>query len=202
MAYVLLKVNPLTNEVTRMASQLDFEIVKASEYDHMVNWEGVMRKNERRLQGFIRKRVSNYADVDDLMQSTWLEVLRNKNKFCGDSKPETWMFGIAINLVKNYYKTLKVSYLHDDIDDEIAASLLIHSDRPDWAIEDNDTLIKALERIRKFPAEHQQVLQLIVLDDHSYQSVADELQVPVGTVRSRLSRLRQTLKKELEIGEC
>lgn len=185
-----------------MASQLEFEIVKASENDHIVNWEGVMRKNERRLQGFIRKRVSNYADVDDLMQSTWLEVLRNKNKFCGDSKPETWMFGIAINLVKNYYKTLKVSYLHDDLDDEIAASLLINNDRPDWAIEDNDTLIKALERIRKFPAEHQQVLQLIVLDDHSYQSVADELQVPVGTVRSRLSRLRQTLKKELEIGEC
>lgn len=160
-----------------------------------VNWESVMQQNEKRLYNFIRKRVSNFADVEDLVQSTWLEVLRSKQNFCGHSKPETWMFGIAINLIRNYYKSLKISYLHDSVDDEVATSLL-HDECPDSTIENKDTLIKALKRVKQFPDEYQRILQLSLENNDSYQDIADCLRLPIGTVRSRLSRMRQTLKIE------
>ena len=180
-----------------MSALIDFEIEMPEMHIGIIHWESVMRRNEKRLSNFIRKRVSNHADVEDLVQSTWLEVLRNQHKFCGNSKPETWMFGIALNLVRNYYRGLKISYLHDEFDDDMV-TLHIHVKRPDGVIEDKDTLMKALQRIHQFPADYQRILQLVVDNDESYQSVADTLQVPIGTVRSRLSRLRQTLKNELE----
>ena len=179
-----------------MSALIDYEIEIAAGVQN-IHWESVMRKNEKKLYGFIRKRVSNFADVDDLVQSTWLEVLRNEHKFCGHSKPETWMFGIALNLVKNYYKAAKITYLHDELDDDVA-TLLMHNERPDGLTEDNDILVKTLRRIRQFPADYQRILQLVVENDASYQSVAETLQVPIGTVRSRLSRLRQTLKDEFD----
>ncbi|QKJ86344.1 RNA polymerase sigma factor [Paramixta manurensis] len=180
-----------------MSALVDFEIETSAVLFHPVRWESVMRENEKRLYNFIRKRVANFADVEDLVQSTWLEVLRNQHKFCGSSKPETWMFGIAINLVKNYYKSLKVSYLHDELNDEVLTQLT-HGDRPDGLTEGKDALGKVLHRIAQLPADYQQILQLIVESDTSYQAVADELMIPIGTVRSRLSRLRQTLKNDID----
>lgn len=63
-----------------------------------VDWEQLFREQRHRLHHFIRKRVSNLQDVEDLEQMTWLEVLRNRDKFAGASRPETWVFGIALNL--------------------------------------------------------------------------------------------------------
>ena len=179
-----------------MSALLEFEnqVVPA------IHWEFVMRKNEQRLYNFIRKRVANFADVDDLVQSTWLEVLRNKHKFTGASRPETWVFGIAINLVKNHYKSLKVSYLHDDIDSEIA-EIAAQTEQPEGITEDKDTLSKALQRIAQLPTDYQNLLQLVVENDISYQEVAAQMAIPIGTVRSRLSRVRQSLKQELQ-WEC
>ncbi|WNJ78217.1 RNA polymerase sigma factor [Cedecea neteri] len=162
----------------------------------VVNWERVMRDNEQRLYNFIRKRVANFADIEDLVQNTWYEVIRNKHKFCGTSRPETWMFGIAVNLVKNHYKSVKVSYLHDELNDDVLGTLL-HSEQPEGVTEGKDILSKVLQRIAQLPEDYQQLLQLIVDHDISYQEAADRMTIPIGTVRSRLSRLRQSLKQEL-----
>lgn len=66
-----------------------------------IDWTDVFKKNNKKLLNFIRKRVANYEDVEDIAQMTCLEVLRNSHKFIGASRPETWMFGIAINLIRN-----------------------------------------------------------------------------------------------------
>ncbi len=177
-----------------MSALFCFEIEASEESLNPVYWEILMRENEKRLYNFIHKRVANTSDVEDLVQSTWLEVLCNCHRFRGLSKPETWMFGIALNLVKNHYKSLKVSYLHDELNDNV----LTQSDLPDDITEYKDTLQKVLGHISRMPPDYQQILQLIVDHDISYQEVADELMIPVGTVRSRLSRLRQTLRNEVD----
>ncbi|KIS45279.1 RNA polymerase sigma factor [Kosakonia radicincitans] len=177
-----------------MSALFCLEIEASEESLNPVYWEILMRENEKRLYNFIHKRVANTSDVEDLVQSTWLEVLCNCHRFRGLSKPETWMFGIALNLVKNHYKSLKVSYLHDELNDNV----LTQSDLPDDITEYKDTLQKVLGHISRMPPVYQQILQLIVDHDISYQEVADELMIPVGTVRSRLSRLRQTLRNEVD----
>jgi len=163
----------------------------------VVRWESVMSQQEKRLINFIRKRVANYADVEDLVQSTWLEVLKNKHKYSGASRPETWVFGIALNLVRNYYKSRATSFLHDELSDELLSQLPCH-DKPDDLTAGHRTLTKVLSVVAHLPEESQQMLQLIVDGYISYQEVALELAIPIGTVRSRLSRLRQSLRNELD----
>jgi len=160
------------------------------------NWEEIIKETEKRLYNFIRKRISNFADVDDVVQSTWLEVLLNKEKFHGHSRPDTWIFGIAMNLVKNYYKDKRLKSLTDcegdDLDIEASPN-----DQPEDVIGGKELLKKAIAKFMQLPKEYQKMLKVIIENDFSYFDLSTALKIPIGTVRSRLSRLRQILKKEL-----
>src|SRR3974390_3076654 len=74
-----------------------------------------------RLHNFIRRRVSNPADSEDLAQETILEALRSRRKFGGRSRPETWVFGIAVNQIRSYYKRRQRAEVStEEIEDEAA----------------------------------------------------------------------------------
>jgi len=163
----------------------------------MIDWETVMLNTNQRLHNFIRKRVWNFADVDDLVQTTWLEVLVHKNRFKGHARPETWIFGIALNLLKIYYKDSRLSALTATFEDA-ADNESIPKDEPDNIFEGRQSLMLAIEKFALMPAEYQKLLKVLVENDIGYQELADRLSIPIGTVRSRLSRLRTFLKKEMK----
>jgi RNA polymerase sigma factor (sigma-70 family) len=158
--------------------------------------EDLIRVHGRRLRSFVRRRVGNPADVEDLVQETCLEAVRCAHKFQGQSRPETWLFGIAMNLVRNHYKTAKS---HDIFDYEEAEEM------PHMAVEDTLETVsrqQALARIgqmfRQLPDDTQQILEL-VFDDHcSYDETAAILGIPIGTVRSRISRARGTFRDSMQ----
>ncbi|TRN85612.1 RNA polymerase subunit sigma, partial [Pseudomonas syringae] len=58
------------------------------------------------LRAFIQKRVKNADDVDDILQCVFLEALRNEHKFQHASKPQTWLCGIALNLIRNHFRKM------------------------------------------------------------------------------------------------
>jgi len=166
-------------------------------FNTIIDWETVMKETEKRLHSFIRKRVNNFADVDDLVQTTWLEVLLNKARYKGHSRPETWIFGIAMNLVKIYYKDSRIRAMtaspEDALDQESNAT-----DEPDAILEGREKLMLAIQKFSAMPEEYQALLKVLVENDIGYQELADYLAIPIGTVRSRLSRLRVFLKKEMK----
>lgn len=157
-----------------------------------VNWGELAKGCEQKLRRFIRKRVMNQDDADDLMQMTYLEALRNQHKFSGISKPETWLFGIAVNLVRNHFKTLYGQPQCSDLDEVIG--LLEYDADPSVLAEQQHALARTAEAIEALPADVRTLLDLIVETDLSYQDAALALGIPVGTVRSRLSRTREHLK--------
>jgi len=172
----------------------------ASLYEtQMIDWETLMIETEKRLHNFIRKRVSNFADVDDLVQTTWLEVLVHKHRFKGTAKPESWVFGIAMNLVKIYYKDSHlraITATHENALDQESN----RKDEPDYIHEGHEHLKKAVEKYQEMSVEYQRLMKVLVENDVGYQELADRLAIPIGTVRSRLSRLRVYLRKELNWG--
>lgn len=157
-----------------------------------VNWGELARDCEQKLRRFIRKRVMNQDDADDLMQMTYLEALRNQHKFSGTSKPETWLFGIAVNLVRNHFKTLYGQPQCSDLDEVVG--LLEYEGDPSALVEQQDVLTRTSDAIESLPTDMRTLLDLIVETDLSYQDAALALGIPVGTVRSRLSRTREQLK--------
>ncbi|OSM99588.1 RNA polymerase sigma factor [Lonsdalea populi] len=160
-----------------------------------VDWELVFRQHGKRLQNFIRQRVNNKEDVEDLQQMTYLEVLRNREKFAGASRPETWVFGIALNLVRNYYKQAKSPVC--DISEDELEKLSCGSD-PSRIIEWGHALHRVLAASAHLPDDTRHMLVMLIDADASYQDIAERLGMPIGTVRSRLSRARGFLRQAVD----
>ncbi|MET3056242.1 sigma-70 family RNA polymerase sigma factor [Serratia marcescens] len=160
------------------------------------DWDAILKKTNKKLINFIRRRVSNTEDVEDIAQMTYLEVLRNQHKFAGASLPETWMFGIAINLIRNHYKRKQQQYLFDTLNDEVLENLLYDGD-PSELFENQRLLTTTLKSIDRQPEEIKRMLTILIEDEGSYQDIAMQLNIPIGTVRSRLSRARESLKNQV-----
>ncbi|EJM06916.1 RNA polymerase sigma factor, sigma-70 family [Pseudomonas sp. GM102] len=161
---------------------------------------GALAKNsERKLRSFITQRVFNAADVDDLMQMTYLEALRNQHKFIGASKPETWLFGIAMNLVRNHFKCMYSQPQCSELE-ESGANNLEHGHDPSNVSDHQRVLSRTLKAIGELSEDMRNVMTLVVETDISYQDAADSLGIPIGTVRSRLSRAREQLKASVFAG--
>lgn len=157
--------------------------------------------SEKKLRCFIKKRVFNRADVDDLMQMTYLEAWRNKHKFLGASKPETWLFGIASNLISNHFKNFYSRPHCGTLEDSGIESLQQGHD-PSQISDDQRVLIRTLEAMDRLSVDMRAVIDLVVDSDISYQDAALQLGVPIGTVRSRLARARGQLKTSVYAGRA
>jgi RNA polymerase sigma factor (sigma-70 family) len=157
--------------------------------------EDLIRTHSRRLHSFVRRRIGNPQDVEDLVQETCLEAIRCMDKFQGQSRPETWLFGIAMNLMRNYYKSARQHDIFDYNDTEDAPHAMAE-DTVD-TVERHETLERLGKALQTLPHETQLILELVFDAQCSYEEAAAILGIPIGTVRSRISRARGMLKDSL-----
>lgn len=187
--------NPLQDSL--MAHALIQETALTPEQLHAL--ETLLTVQRSRLTHFIRKHLRRDDWVDDVLQQTHLAAFRNWARFRGESKPETWLFGIALNLVKNFrYRDDSHRFCNDDSEEEIN-NLPCSSDmEPEQALLQRERIDLLRGAIEHLPLKMQRVVQLVLLEGLSYQDAAVELDLPIGTVRSRLSRARDALRLELD----
>jgi RNA polymerase sigma factor (sigma-70 family) len=155
--------------------------------------ERLVRQHGRRLHNFIRRRVGNTADVDDLVQDTCLEALRCLRRYQGHSRPETWLFGIALNLVRSHYKHARTRPVFEEEDAGLDAQAEMAED-PRETIERLQEINRLLHVVEQLPEASASVLTLVFDERLSYEQAASRLQIPVGTVRSRIARARALLR--------
>jgi len=177
-----------------MSSQSADEIVNdpllsTADLAHLVRDHGL------RLRNFIRRRVGNAADVDDLVQDTCLEALRCLGRYQGHSRPETWLFGIAMNLVRGHYKRASTQPVFEEEEAGLEAQEDLSEDPLDILAR-----YQEIERLHHLvdglPEASSSVLTLVFDERLTYEQAASRLQIPVGTVRSRIARVRALLKSD------
>jgi len=151
-------------------------------------------EHQKKLRRFIHKRVLNPEDADDLLQLTYLEAWRNKDRFSGQATLSTWMCGIAQNLIRNHFRRLYAKPVHCEFDESLWHGQE-EGNNLDWEFEVNRRLERTLKAIKHLPVEMRKTLYASLQTDGSYQDTADVLEIPIGTVRSRLSRAREQLKR-------
>lgn len=155
--------------------------------------EQLVHVHSRRLHNFIRRRIGNPEDVEDIVQDTLVEAIRFRDRFHGQSRPETWLFGIAMNLVRNYYKRQKVRQIFDYVEtDEFADDA---ARGPAERAESQQTMHRLSDALGDLPPDARKVIHLVFNEEMTYEEAAAELGIPVGTVRSRISRARVHLKQ-------
>lgn len=152
------------------------------------------RRFSSMLFGFLISLIHDPAAAEDLLQEVFLAVWTGAGRFRGASSVKTWMFNIA-------YKR-SVSWLRKRRDLPIPEvdELLVEPGVEGTALTNiqNQAIRRALGCL---PAEHRAVLELVFFYDCAYKEIAEIMDCPVGTVKSRMSHARRELLGILRIGE-
>lgn len=139
------------------------------------------------LRKFAIRLTRNTADADDLLQSTVLRALEKKSYFQEGTNLFRWTSKIMFNLfVTNYRRKVKFESQYDPED-------AIRAQSVDAGQQTQSELKSVGRAMEKLSVEHKEILVLVCVKGMQYQEVAEMLDVPVGTVRSRLSRARGQL---------
>jgi RNA polymerase sigma factor (sigma-70 family) len=163
----------------------------------MREFEALVRAHSPRLYSFVRRRIGNPADVEDIVQDTFVEAMKGMSRFKGTSRPETWIFGIAMNLVRNHYKRRRVRDVVD-YDQEVDALAEEIDSNPATLCEHREILQRLNVACGQLNEETRIVLERVFDDCLTYEEAASSLGIPVGTVRSRISRVRSQLRRMTE----
>jgi RNA polymerase sigma-70 factor (ECF subfamily) len=135
--------------------------------------------------------------ADDLVQETYAKALKNRSQLNDITKLKPWLTRILVNLHSDYYRSKQQQV---EFEDEYA---LTEFDPSDLLSRDESVQI-VRKAIAQLNDKHRKIISLVDIADFSYAEVADILEIPVGTVMSRLNRARGTLKSllhELENNE-
>ncbi len=137
--------------------------------------------------------------ANDLLQDVFLRLFR----FAGNIDParpiEPWLYRMTTNLSYDWVK--RRSRLPRPLEDLIDWLVVPGKNLPDAAVERNDEWERVQKAVTSLPLPQRVVIVMYYLNDLSLQEIADILQVPVGTVKSRLYYGRLTLKRKLGLGQ-
>ncbi len=142
-----------------------------------------------RLQRFTYSLTGTKADAEDLMQATCLRAIENIDKWAVGSRLDSWMYKMAQNIHKNNIR-------HNSVTQRHAQSVISEDENSHdgvGEVTNRDTLMRVSSSIDKLPTDQRSVLLLVTVEGFGYQEAASILDVPVGTVTSRLARARQAL---------
>ena len=145
----------------------------------------LFERHANAIYNYCFRRVGDWATAEDLLSVVFLEAWRRRDKALPPEKVLPWLYGIATNVVRNQGRSQR----------RYAAALqrMPPGDRHGY-IDDELQLQSVVRRVKQLPRREQEVFALCAWFDVSYEDAALALSIPVGTVRSRLSRARARLR--------
>jgi RNA polymerase sigma-70 factor (ECF subfamily) len=142
----------------------------------------------------------NPEQAQDLVQDTYVRALRYRNSFQTGTNMKAWLFAIMRNLFWDRFKASKrdeISLDDDSGDFPLYDRLKDAGDTPENEVLDQIATSEVVEAIESLPALHREVVMLVDVEGFSYKDAAEVLEIPIGTVMSRLHRARQQLQRAL-----
>lgn len=136
----------------------------------------------------------NAALADDLVQETLIKAFKSINQLRDPSLLNSWAYSILANCLRDHYRQHKEM---DDID-ELEDYLYAHENTPEDEHSQSQIVTKVRGAVARLPLGQRQVLTLVDLEELSYIQVASILNIPIGTVMSRLCRARTAMKSLLK----
>lgn len=158
-------------------------------------------KYQSRLLLLVTRLLPNQSDALDVLQDTFVKAYRSLNTFRGESAFYTWLYRIAVNTAKNHMAARQKESRDISIDTEHADadSLAVFQDlaSPDSEAGAEQLQAAILDAIEQLPEDLRQALTLRELEGLSYEEIAQAMDCPIGTVRSRIFRARDQVIHEV-----
>ncbi|WP_341327511.1 RNA polymerase sigma factor RpoE [Methylotuvimicrobium sp. KM2] len=187
---------------TGTSEQLDKDLVSRVQQGDKSAFDLLVIKYQYKIVQLVNRYVKDPSEAQDVAQESFIKAYRAIGNFRGDSAFYTWLYRIAINTAKNYLvaRSRRSSDYEIDIDDAEQiqnAPELKGMDTPEQHLLNEEILETIKAAIEKLPEEMRIAITLREFEGMSYEEIADAMECPVGTVRSRIFRAREAIDNKL-----
>jgi len=182
---------------------LDHALVKRAQKGDRRAFDLLVLKYQHKIVKLISRYVHDSSEVLDVAQEAFLKAYRALPKFRGESAFYTWLYRIAINTAKNYL----VAQGRRPPDEDVSAldaeqyegeSALKEYATPEHLMLKDDIEKTVFDAIEQLPEDLRTAITLRELEGLSYEDIAQAMDCPIGTVRSRIFRAREVINKKLQ----
>jgi RNA polymerase sigma-70 factor, ECF subfamily len=183
-------------------SELDQALVERVQNGDKRAFDLLVRKYQHKIVSVVTRYVSDWSEAQDVAQEAFIRAYRAIGAFRGDSAFYTWVYKIAINTAKNHLVSRGRRPPIGDITIDDAVQLEGASQLRDRATPERELLRQEIEQtvsttVEELPEELRTAITLREVDGLSYEEIAEAMNCPIGTVRSRIFRAREAIDEKL-----
>lgn len=181
----------------------DIELLKAVKAGDATAYRGLVEKYQGRVYSMTYGMVRNREDARDITQDAFVKAYNNLDSFRLESSFYTWLYRIAMNLAIDFIRkrqrhgTTSFEEAIATRDEDGTISEAHHDDDPRRNLERKRLHERIMDALDQLPADQKQVILLRELEGLSYKEIGDVMDIPEGTVMSRLFYARKKLQKVL-----
>jgi len=203
---------PLLGSITKNGSDeatpsedinADHQLVQATLDGDATAYRCLVERYQGRIYAVIFGMVRNREDAKELSQDAFVKAYKNLSRFRLESKFYTWLCRISMNVAIDHLRRQKLRRT-EEFDEGVASresggviSLAHHRDDPVRNLERKEMRVRILEELEKLPEDQRQIIVLREVDGLSYKEISGIMDVPEGTVMSRLYYARKKLQTAL-----
>lgn len=182
--------------------ETDQQLVERAQKGDNRAFDLLVRKYQHKIIGLISRYVHDHSEVQDVAQEAFIKAYRALGNFRSESAFYTWMYRIAINTAKNHLVSRSRRPPGNDMDISDAeivdqSGRLSDSESPEASIARDQLEAAVYEAIENLPDDLRTAITLRELDGLAYEDIAQVMQCPVGTVRSRIFRAREAVDEHI-----
>lgn len=179
----------------------DEQLVEFSVSGDTEAFDELVRRWERKLLGLCFGILGREDDARDALQETFIAAYKNLSKFRGDAKVSSWLHRIAVNqclTVKRRARSRAEDLLDDSTDEESRVFLAPSRLMPSAVAERDERTVLIRNAVASLPLELREIVIMKEFEDMTFQQIAEALETPLSTVKSRLYTALGQLRRKLE----
>lgn len=167
------------------------------------SFEELVRKYQDRLYRTLVHVTGSTHEAEEVAQDAMLQAYAKLTTFRGHSSFYTWLYRIAFNLSVSRQRRKRPRVSLDQIQASAGVDPVDDLERPDASLERRERVQQVQSALSRLSEEFRSILVLREMEDCDYDTISEMLEIPIGTVRSRLHRARTALRDQLkqEIGD-
>lgn len=181
----------------------DKELVHQVQQGNKRAFDLLVLKYQRRIMRLLAQMINDPAEVEDVAQETFIKAYRALPQFRGDSSFYTWLYRIAINSARNWQAASKRrplplnEYQNEEGETFSVESTLTDHTTPESELVSRQVASTVKTAIDQLAPELRTAIVLREIEGLSYEEIAQAMNCPIGTVRSRIFRARETIVEQL-----
>ena len=183
--------------------EVDQQLVERAQHGDKKAFELLVVKYQRKLARLLSRFIRDASEVEDVTQEAFIKAYRALPSFRGDSAFYTWLYRIGINTAKNYLVAMRRrAPTVTGVDSEEAEGIEEGDQLRDLNTPENQMMSRQIaetlnQALQELPEELRTAITLREIDGLSYEEIAQIMNCPIGTVRSRIFRAREAIDLKL-----